>query len=150
MVPILRRIAGLRNEKSGAFVPSWYDWFLARYTHHVTIFDTSLQTFDQDVLAASCARPVLVDFWAEWCSPCLVLAPVLERVMRDPCGALVLAKLEVDQGGNMKLAGQDLVRGFPTVILFDDGRETGRFSGARSRTRILSFIRDHVVIAGPV
>ena len=68
--------------------------------------------------------------------------------MRDLAGALRLAKLEVDQGENMKLAGKYLVRGFPTVILFDDGRETGRFSGARSRTQVLSFIRDHVVITG--
>jgi len=112
----------------------------------MTIINTSLETFAQDVLAASCKRPVLVDFWAEWCSPCLVIAPVLEHVMRDLAGALGLAKLEVDDGENMKLAGHYRVRGFPTVILFDGGQEAGRFSGARSRTRILSFIRDHVDI----
>ena len=123
---------------------------LYRYTDHMTIFDTSLETFEQDVLAASCERPVLVDFWAEWCSPCLVLAPVLEHVMQDLAGALGLAKLEVDHGENMKLAGHYRVRGFPTVILFDKGQEAGCFSGARSRTQILSFIRDHVDIVDPV
>ncbi len=116
----------------------------------MTIFDTSLETFAQDILAASSERPVLVDFWAEWCSPCLVIAPVLEHVMQDLAGAVGLAKLEVDRGENMKLAGQYRVRGFPTVILFDEGQEAGRFSGARSRTQILSFIRDHVDIADPV
>ncbi|MFQ5644952.1 MAG: thioredoxin family protein [Thiogranum sp.] len=116
----------------------------------MTIFDTSLETFAQDVLAASEERPVLVDFWAEWCSPCLVIAPVLEHVMQDLGGAVGLAKLEVDHGENMKLAGQYRVRGFPTVILFTGGREAGRFSGARSRTQVRSFIKDHVDIADPV
>ena len=116
----------------------------------MTIFDTSLETFEQDVLAASCDRPVLVDFWAEWCSPCLLIAPVLEHVIQDLAGTLGLAKLEVDQGDNMKLAGQHRVRGFPTVILFDGGQEAGRFSGARSRTQILTFIKDHVDIADPI
>ena len=69
--------------------------------------------------------------------------------MRDLAGALGLAKLEVDEGENMKLAGHYRVRGFPTIILFDSGQEAGRFSGARSRTQILSFIRDHVDIADP-
>jgi putative thioredoxin len=50
----------------------------------------------------------------------------------------------------MKLAGQHRVRGFPTVILFDGGQEAGRFSGARSRTQILTFIKDHVDIADPI
>ena len=112
----------------------------------MTIINTSLETFAQDVLAASSERPVLVDFWAEWCAPCLVIAPVLEHVMRDLADALGLAKLEVDEGENMKLAGHYRVRGFPTVILFDGGLEAGRFSGARSRSQILSFIRDHVDI----
>ena len=120
------------------------------YTDHMAIFDTSLETFEQDVLAASCDRPVLVDFWAEWCSPCLLIAPVLEHVIQDLAGTLGLAKLEVDQGDNMKLAGQHRVRGFPTVILFNGGHEAGRFSGARSRTQILTFIKDHVDIADPI
>jgi len=100
----------------------------------MTIINTSLETFAQDVLAASSERFVLVDFWAEWCAPCLVIAPALEHVMRDLAGALGLAKLEVDEGENMKLAGYYRVRGFPTVILFDGGLEAGRFSGARSRS----------------
>ena len=82
---------------------------------------------------------------------CLSLrAPVLEHVIQDLAGTLGLAKLEVDQGDNMKLAGQHRVRGFPTVILFDGGQEAGRFSGARSRTQILTFIKDHVDIADPI
>ena len=112
------------------------------------IFDTSLESFKQDVLEASAERPILVDFWAEWCSPCLVIAPLLEQVLSDLKGAIGLAKLEVDRGENMKLAGHYRVRGFPTVVLFDDGQELGRFSGARSRSQIISFIKDHVDLAG--
>jgi len=54
----------------------------------------------------------------------------------------------VDRGENMKLAGHYRVRGFPTVVLFDDGQELGRFSGARSRSQIISFVKNHVDLAG--
>ena len=97
------------------------------------MIDTSLETFDIDVIQASHCKPVLVDFWADWCSPCLVVAPVLERVFTELGGAFALVKLEVDDGENMKLAGHYRVRGFPTVMLFRDGQEVARFSGARSR-----------------
>jgi putative thioredoxin len=116
----------------------------------MSIIETRLESFHRDVLEASAERPILVDFWAEWCSPCLVIAPLLEQVRADLKGAVGLAKLEVDLGENMKLAGHYRVRGFPTVILFDDGQELGRFSGARSRPQILSFIKDHVDLADAV
>jgi thioredoxin 1 len=115
----------------------------------MTIRETSLETFEQDVLDASQQRPVLVDFWAEWCSPCLMLAPVLEHVIRELDGAVGLVKLEVDEGENMKLAGHYRVRGFPTVILFRDRQELARFSGARSRTQVKEFIEGHVDLADP-
>ena len=116
----------------------------------MSVFDTTLESFHRDVLEASSGRPILVDFWAEWCSPCLVIAPLLAQVVADLKGAVGLAKLEVDIGENMKLAGHYRVRGFPTVILFDNGRELGRFSGARSRPQILSFIRDHLELGDAV
>jgi putative thioredoxin len=116
----------------------------------MTIFDTSLENFERDVVEASRQTPVLVDFWAAWCAPCLVIAPVLERVLKDLDGAVKLAKLEVDAGENMKLAGHYRVRGFPTIILFTEGRETARFSGARSRPQILEFIGQHIDLADPV
>ena len=109
-----------------------------------SIYTADLENFDRLVIKASFEKPVLVDLWADWCSPCLVIAPLLEQVLSDLKGAVGLAKLEVDQGENMKLAGHYRVRGFPTVILFNDGQELGRFSGARSRPQIISFIKDHV------
>jgi thioredoxin 1 len=108
------------------------------------IANVDLHDFDSAVLAASHEHPVLVDFWADWCSPCLVIAPVLERVIAEYDGAVRLAKLEVDAGENMKLAGHYRVRGFPTIILFSQGKEQGRFSGAHPAPYIRAFIEQHL------
>jgi putative thioredoxin len=108
------------------------------------VVNTSLQTFERDVIQASQQRPILVDFWAEWCAPCLVIAPVLEHVCRDLQDHVGLTKLEVDEGENMKLAGHYRVRGFPTVMLVNQGEEIARFSGARSRTQIVEFLQTHL------
>jgi putative thioredoxin len=88
-----------------------------------------------------------VDFWADWCAPCIVIAPVLEQVVSDFNGAIALAKVEVDAGENMKLAGRYRVRGFPTVILFQQGGERGRFSGARPKRAIEDFVRQHAELS---
>lgn len=104
------------------------------------IFNVDLEQFDDKVLLASDKTPVLVDLWAEWCSPCLVVAPILKQLIEEYDGDVLLAKVEVDEGENMKLAGRYQVRGFPTVILIVKGGEVARFSGAKP----LSFIRDFV------
>ncbi len=104
------------------------------------IFDVDLEQFEEKVLIASKDTPILVDLWAEWCSPCLVIAPILKQLIEDYNGELKLAKVEVDEDENMKLAGRYQVRGFPTVLLIINGEETARFSGAKS----LSFLRDFV------
>ena len=108
------------------------------------IREVHLEDFERDVLERSREVPVLVDFWAAWCAPCLVIAPVLEAVVRESGGQVELAKLEVDEGENMKLAGRYAVRGFPTVILFVDGKEVGRFSSARPAAFIRDFLRTHL------
>lgn len=104
------------------------------------IFDVSLEDFQHRVIEASQQRPVLVDLWADWCPPCIVIAPVLEAVVRDRAGGIALARLEVDEGENMKIAGRYQVRGFPTILLIDKGEEKARFSGARPRGFIEQFI----------
>ena len=106
------------------------------------IYTVHLEDFEERVLDASHQRIVLVDFWAAWCSPCLVIAPVLERVIAEFAGKVALAKLEVDEGENMKLAGRYQVRGFPTIILFKHGEERARFSSARPKHYIEEFIED--------
>jgi len=107
------------------------------------IFSANVHDFEEKVIKSSHQKPVLVDLWAEWCSPCLVLAPILQKFIEEYEGELLLAKVEIDEGDgeNMKLAGRYKVRGFPTVILFIDGEEKARFSGAKP----LSFIRQFMV-----
>jgi thioredoxin len=108
------------------------------------IFAVDLDRFQEDVVGASCERPVLADFWAEWCAPCHALAPHLERVIEELNGSVRLAKIEVDEGENMKLAGHYRLRGFPTVILFQNGQERGRFSGARSTHQVRDWLTEHL------
>jgi len=107
------------------------------------IHSVNYEQFKSEVLQPSMDQPVLVDFWAEWCSPCLVIAPLLERVIEEFAGAVWLAKVEVDVGENMKLAGRYHVRGFPTLMLLNKGEEQGRFSGARSVPYIRKFLEKH-------
>lgn len=110
------------------------------------IFEVNLDEFDTKVIAASHECPVLVDLWAEWCSPCLVVAPVLEQLITEYEGEVQLAKVEVDVGENMKLAGKYAVRGFPTIILFIEGEERGRFSGAKPPSFIRQFVDERVSV----
>lgn len=110
------------------------------------IFDTDLERFERDVIEASHAVPVLVDFWADWCPPCRALTPVLERVVAGHGGKILLAKVEVDEGENMKLAGRYGLRGFPTVLLFVRGEILGRFSSARPESWVRAFIAEHAGI----
>ncbi|MGD2084389.1 MAG: thioredoxin domain-containing protein [Chromatiales bacterium] len=106
------------------------------------MLDVSEHDFHNEVIEASRAGPVLVDFWAGWCAPCVALAPHLERVVQEQGGRVRLAKLEVDD--NMRVAGHYRVRGFPTVILFRGGEEIARFSGARSSPWLREFLREHL------
>ncbi|MEA1050175.1 thioredoxin domain-containing protein [Lamprobacter modestohalophilus] len=107
-------------------------------------FDVDHEGFEQAVIEASRSRPILVDFWADWCAPCHQLAPHLYRVIDELQGAIGLAKVEVDEGENMKLAGHYRLRGFPTVLLFQQGEEHGRFSGSRSSVQIRAWLQEHL------
>ena len=110
------------------------------------IFTADIHNFEEKVIRASHQVPVLVDLWAEWCAPCKVIAPILQQFVNDYEDDVLLAKVEVDEGDgeNMKLAGRYKVRGFPTVILFIDGKEKGRFSGARPLPFIYQFMDEHI------
>lgn len=109
------------------------------------IFATDLERFEADVIKASMTVPVIVDFWAEWCPPCVALTPVLERVTSALDGRLKLAKVEVDDGDNMKLAGRYALKGFPTALLFKGGEIKGRFAGARAGHWVKEFLAGHGV-----
>ena len=109
------------------------------------IFDVDLEQYEEKVIQASQESPVLVDLWAEWCSPCLVVAPILKQLVSEYDGDLLLAKVEVDEGENMKLAGRYQVRGFPTIILIVKGEERARFSGAKPLSYIREFVDSNLI-----
>ena len=108
------------------------------------IFNVDLHDFQERVVAASREAPMLVDFWADWCAPCHAIAPHITRVINEREGAIRLAKVEVDEGDNMKLAGHYRLRGFPTIMLFHDGAEVARFSGARATHWIHEWLDEHL------
>lgn len=100
------------------------------------IVQISDASFEQDVLKA--AGPVLVDFWAEWCGPCKMIAPVLEELADEYDGKLTIAKLNIDS--NIQTAPKYGVRGIPTLMIFKNGEVAGTKVGALSRTQLASFI----------
>ncbi|MHB1237273.1 MAG: thioredoxin family protein [Gallionella sp.] len=99
--------------------------------------------FDELVVARSHEVPVLLDIGAEWCSPCLVLGPMLEKLAEEYEGKFVLAKVDADE--NMRIAGRHKVRGFPTVIAYSRGQETDRFHSAQPLHFLRSFIDKLIV-----
>ncbi len=107
------------------------------------IIDVDLDDYEENVIRASYHQPVLVDLWAQWCSPCLAIAPVLEALVAGAGGRLKLARVEVDEGENMKLAGRYQVRGFPTILLFVSGQEVARFSGAKPLSEVRRFVEEN-------
>src|SRR5829696_10546878 len=98
--------------------------------------------FQQRVLERSSELPVLVDFWADWCQPCHMLAPVIEKAVAAQEGKVELVKLDVD--ANQETAARFGVRGLPTVKAFRDGRVTTEFTGAQPPTVVERFVDELV------
>ena len=93
-------------------------------------------SFDSDVLNAG--TPVLVDYWAEWCGPCKMIAPILDEWATSYAGQLNVAKLNVDE--NTKVPSVYHVRGIPTLMLFKDGQPVATHVGAVSKSQLAAFI----------
>ncbi|MCV7253436.1 MULTISPECIES: thioredoxin [Mycobacteriaceae] len=102
-----------------------------------TVTDAS---FSQDVLSSS--TPVLVDFWATWCGPCKMVAPVLEEIAKEKTGDLRVVKLDVD--ANPETARDFQVVSIPTLILFKGGQPVKRIVGAKGKAALLREIAEHV------
>ena len=100
------------------------------------IVHTTDDNFSQDVLTAE--GPVLVDFWAEWCGPCKMIAPVLEELAGDYEGKLKICKLDID--ANTQTAPKYGIRGIPTLIIFNNGEVAGTKVGALSKSQLSAFI----------
>jgi thioredoxin 1 len=103
------------------------------------------QTFEQEVLKADV--PVLVDFWATWCGPCRMVAPVLEEVATEQGEKIRIAKLDVD--ANPITAGRFGVRAIPTMILFKNGREADRIVGYHPKQQLMTKLNPHLTTAAP-
>ena len=89
-------------------------------------------SFDAEVLQSS--TPVLVDFWASWCMPCKMLAPVVDELATDFAGKVKVAKVDVDK--NQGLAAQFSIRGIPALLIFKDGKEVDRIVGVQPKGAI--------------
>lgn len=107
--------------------------------------ETTLATFENDVINASMLAPVLVDFWAPWCGPCKTLGPMLEKLEAEAAGKWKLVKVNVDE--NQELAGHFQVRSIPHVIAFAEGRPVDQFIGVLPEGQLREFL-DRLVPAG--
>lgn len=106
--------------------------------------ETSDSSFEQDVLQSE--RPVLVDFWAEWCAPCKALTPAVEAVAEKYAGSASVVKMNIDD--NPLVAQRYGIRGLPTLILFKGGQVEDRIVGAISKDSISRLIAKHVSAQG--
>ena len=93
-------------------------------------------SFEKDVLQST--TPVLVDYWAEWCGPCKMIAPVLEDMAKEYAGRLTVAKLDID--ANPEITSQFGIRGIPTLILFKSGKPHAQKVGALSKSQLAAFV----------
>ena len=101
------------------------------------VTDTS---FDSDVLKSS--EPVLVDFWAEWCGPCRMIAPALEEISNEMAGTVKIAKINIDENPNVP--SKYGVRSIPTLILFKDGQPLATQVGAWPKGKLVEWLKTSI------
>ncbi len=111
------------------------------------IIDVDMNGFVAEVIERSMQVPVLVDFWASWCEPCKTLGPILEKVVDEAGGAIILAKVDIDNA--QEIAAQMQIRSVPTVVAFVDGRPVDAFAGVKSESEIREFISKVAPDIGP-
>ncbi|MGY1450224.1 thioredoxin [Pseudomonas chlororaphis] len=111
------------------------------------IFDASTADFDQSVIENSFHKPVLVDFWAEWCAPCKALMPMLQQIAESYQGELLLAKVNCDI--EQDIVARFGIRSLPTVVLFKDGQPVDGFAGAQPESAVRTMLEPHVQMPPP-
>ncbi len=104
------------------------------------IVQLSDESFEADVINAD--QPVLVDFWAEWCGPCKMIAPILDDIADEFAGKVTVGKLNVDH--NNETPPKYGIRGIPTLLLFKNGEVVGTKVGAMSKAQLSEIISEHV------
>ena len=101
-----------------------------------SIIELNAENFETEVLQSD--TPVLVDFWAEWCAPCRMLAPTIEAIAEDYSGRVKVAKLNVDHFGD--IAARYQIRGIPTILVFSGGEVYDQMVGAGSKENIIRMV----------
>ncbi len=104
--------------------------------------DVEVRSFEEDVIQASYAVPVVVDFWAGWCAPCRLLGPVLDKLAQEADGAWRLAKVDVD--ANPEVSQAHGISGIPAVKLFHEGKEIAEFVGALPEPQVAEWLEEHL------
>ncbi len=104
------------------------------------ILHVSDATFEADVLKST--QPVLVDYWADWCAPCKMIAPILDEIAEEYAGKIKVAKLNIDQ--NPATPPRYGIRGIPTLMLFKDGNVEATKVGALSKSQLTAFIDTNI------
>jgi thioredoxin 1 len=103
-------------------------------------FNVTDESFEADVLDSN--QMVLVDFWAEWCAPCRMIAPIVDQLAQEYDGKLKVAKMDTDANPNVMQAFG--IMGIPTLLLFKDGQVVERISGALPKNRLLEKLSPHL------
>jgi len=104
------------------------------------IVHTSDATFDDDVLKSD--KPVLVDYWAEWCGPCKMIAPILDEIATEYSDRIKVAKIDID--ANQQTPPKYGIRGIPTLMLFKDGEVEATKVGALSKSQLAEFLDSNI------
>ena len=104
------------------------------------ITHVSKDSFEEDVINSE--RPVLVDYWAEWCGPCKMIAPILDEIAEEYDGRVKVCKVDVDE--NQETAARFAVRGIPTLMLFKNGEVEATKVGALNKSQLAAFLDSHL------
>ena len=105
-----------------------------------TIIKLTDSEFENQVIKSE--KPILVDYWAEWCGPCKMIAPILEEVSTEMSDKIIIGKLNVDE--NSQTPPKYGIRGIPTLMIFKDGNAVGTHVGALSKSDLIQFIENNI------